>query len=80
MSSQLKAVTINGAAGTDVQIYPREHGDPPPPPIFEGAINREGRLKLLLPTGYFAVVNSSGGTLPLELEEQGPNSVTIELP
>lgn len=80
MSSRLKAVTITGAAGTDVTIYPREHGDPPPPSVFEGAINSKGRLTLLLPPGYFVVVNSGGGTLPLELEEQGSDFVTIDIP
>jgi hypothetical protein len=80
VSAQLKEVTITGAVGTDVTIYPREHGDPPPPSVFEGAINSKGRLKLLLPPAYFAVVSSSGGALPLKLEEQGPDSVAIQLP
>lgn len=78
MPHQLNSATINGAPSTDVTIYPRDKGSEPPPSVFEGAINSNGRLKLLLPPGDYAVVSSSG-TLPLKIEEHGPDSVTLDL-
>lgn len=79
MPFQLKAVTINGKPGTDVTIHPRDRGDEPPPPAFEGAINSHGHLMVYLPPGPFAVVSSSSGTIPLQIEEGGPASFTFTL-
>ncbi len=79
MPFQWKTVMIEGEPGTDVTIYTRDRGEEePPPPVFEGATNSKGRLKLILPPDDFAVVNSMGGTLPLQLEG-GPDSVTLRL-
>lgn len=81
MPLEWKTINIEGEPGTDVTIYPRDHGDDPPPAVFEGATNTNGRLKLLLPSGYYAVINSgvpSNGASPLDLNE-GPASVTLKL-
>ena len=77
MNPRWSAVTIQGTPGTDVTIYPRDRGDEPPPAVFEGATNRNGRLRLLLPPGYYAVVNSAGGTLPLEHNEGAESNLSL---
>jgi hypothetical protein len=81
MSVEWKTVNIEGKPGRDVTIYPRDRGDDPPPAVFEGATNSSGLLKLLLPSGYYAVINSGGsrgGANSLDLNE-GPDSVTLRL-
>jgi hypothetical protein len=78
MPVEWKTVNIEGEPGRDVTIHPRDRGDEPPPAVFEGAVNSSGRLKLLLPSGYYAVVGSGGGAGPLDLSE-GPDSVTLRL-
>jgi hypothetical protein len=78
MAVDWKTVTILGRPGTDVTIYPRTQGEDPVPSVFEGGIDSNGRIKLLLPAEYFAVVNSQGSTKLLNLRE-GPDTVTLRL-
>lgn len=77
MNSRWSVVTIQGTPGIDVTIYPRDRGEEPPPAVFEGATNSNGRLRLLLPPGYYAVVNSGGDTLPLEHREGADSNLSL---
>ena len=76
MAEEWKTVTILGRPGTDVTIYPRAQEEVPS--IFEGGIDSNGRIKLLLPAEYFAVVSSQAPTKLLNLRE-GPDTRTLRL-
>ncbi len=76
MAAEWKTVMILGRPGTDVTIYPRAHEEVPS--VFEGGIDSNGRIKLLLPAEKFAVVNSQASTKLLDLSE-GLDTVMLRL-
>lgn len=47
---------IEGEAGAQVTVVPRDRGDEPPPPVFEGKIGRDGRVMATIPKGYYVIL------------------------
>ncbi len=72
-----KTVKLVGKPTAAVQIVPRDRGDDPPPPVLDGALNREGWLTIRLPQEYFVILHD-GPTIPLRVDEVA-DGATIEL-
>lgn len=65
MNGQL---TVEGKAGTKFDVYVRDRGDEPPPPLFSGEIGPEGRLTFAVPLAYLVIVGADFESLPVHLE------------
>lgn len=49
-------LTIIGEPNADVRVIPRDRGDEPPPPFFEGPLGTDGVLTLSVPLATFVVL------------------------
>jgi hypothetical protein len=78
MPIQQTRLTIEGQPGEKVSVMYRDRGDDPPPPIWEGNLDSEGRVTIDVPQAYLAVVGKSE-TQGLELHKTNPTSLTVRL-
>ena len=78
MPIQQTKLMIEGQPGEKVSVMYRDRGPDPPPPIWEGNLDSEGRVTIDVPQAYLAIVGKSG-TQGLELHETKPASLTVRL-
>lgn len=78
MSIEHTRLTIEGQPGEKVSVMYRDRGADPPPPIWEGTLDSEGRVTIDVPQGILVVVGKSE-TQRLELHETKPTSLTVRL-
>ncbi|HEX8144066.1 MAG TPA: hypothetical protein VF553_15810 [Pyrinomonadaceae bacterium] len=78
MEEERVSLTIEGQPGGEVKVYPKDHGDAPPPPPYMGNLDADGRLTISLPPANYAVASPSHETQPVELKG-GETERTVRL-
>jgi hypothetical protein len=78
MALEEVALTIRGESGAEVKVVPRDRGDEPPEPVFNGNFDQEGSVKLSLPRAYYVVLSPGFRTEPVDLGT-GPSVQTVQL-
>lgn len=80
MENETTKLTIVGEPEEMVRVFYRDRGDEPPPPVWEGQLDSEGRVTIDVPQAYLYVFgnHSHRGNI-LRLHEDKPSDLTIEL-
>jgi len=80
MENNTTSLTIIGEPEEMVRVFVRDRGDEPPPPVWEGKLDADGRTTLDVPQSYLVVFGShSNRGWILHLEEDKPAELTIRL-
>lgn len=79
MEIEKTTLTIEGKPEEEIKILYRNRGDEPPPPVWEGKLDANGRVTVDIPAGYLLVFGSSGRDYILRLYETRPATLTIRL-
>jgi hypothetical protein len=80
MEIENTSLTIVGEPDEEVRVLYRDRGDHPPPPIWEGKLDADGRATVDVPQGYLYVFgNHSHRGCILRLHEDKPSELTVEL-